>query len=335
MTNLRNINFRTEITPIKYDFKIDYKSNFMFIGSCFTENIGNKLKEAKFNIDINPFGILYNPISVANSLQFLIKEKTFKEDDIFYFNERWNSYYHHSKFSFTSKDETLNKINSQIKLSSKKLQNTDYLFITFGTSWVYELANTNNIVSNCHKVPAKEFKKRILSVSEIVKVYNNLITELKMFNKDLKIIFTISPVRHLKDGFSENMLSKSILKLAINNLVESYKNCYYFPSYEILIDDLRDYRFYEDDLLHPNKIAIDYIFNLLANSFFTDETFLIYKKIKKISQAKLHRPFNENSNEYSMFIQKNINNVEALFKKYDFLNLEEEYRFFKNKKSDI
>jgi len=335
MTNLKKINFRTEIKPFKYDFNIDYKSNLMFIGSCFTENIGNKLKEAKFNIDINPFGILYNPVSVANSLQFLIDKKTFKEDDIFYFNERWNSYYHHSKFSFTSKNETLSKINSQIKLSSKKLQNTDYLFITFGTSWVYELMNTKSIVSNCHKVPAKKFKKRILEVNEIVEIYREFIQKLQGFNKNLKIIFTISPIRHLKDGFSENMLSKSILKLAINEIIKCNDNCFYFPSYEILIDDLRDYRFYEDDLLHPNKIAIGYIFNFLANSFFTDETFVIYKKIKKISQAKLHRPFNENSNEYFKFIENNFNNIEELLKKYNFLNLEEEYSFFKNKKSDI
>ena len=334
MTSLKKINLRTEITPFSYNFNIDYKSNLIFIGSCFTENIGNILKDAKFNIDINPFGILYNPVSVANSLQFLIEEKTFNEDDIFYFNERWNSYYHHSKFSFTSKDDTLNNINQQIKLSAKNLQNANCIFITFGTSWVYELANTDNVVSNCHKVPAKEFKKRILELNEIIDVYNKLIQKLKAFNKGLKIIFTISPIRHLKDGFSENMLSKSILKLAINKIVNGNDNCYYFPSYEILIDDLRDYRFYEYDLLHPNKIAIDYIFIFLANSFFTEETLSIYKKIKKISQAKLHRPFNENSNEYSKFIKKNINNIEELLKKYNFLNLEEEYRFFK-KKSDI
>lgn len=335
MSKFKNINFRTEITHNKYDFDISYKSKLMFIGSCFTENIGNKLKLAKFNVDINPFGILYNPISVANSLNFLIEKKVFIEDDIFYFNERWNSYNHHGRFSLPDREETLNGINKQINSSSNNLQSSDLLIVTFGTSWIYELANTNKIVSNCHKVPSKEFRKRILDVNEITEIYYDLIRRLQNINENLKIIFTISPVRHLKDGFSENMLSKSILKLAINNLVSKYKNCYYFPSYEILIDDLRDYRFYENDLLHPNKIAIEYIFNFLGNSFFSEDTFKLYKKINKIIQAKYHRPFNETSVEYSKFIQKNINDIENLQKENTFLNLEEEYSFFKNKKSDI
>jgi len=335
MNKFKDINFRTKITDINYDLEIDYKSNLMFLGSCFTENIGNKLKEVKFNVDINPFGILYNPISVANSLNNLIEKKQFTEKDVFYFNERWNSYSHHSRFSNTNKKDTLKNINTRLNKSIDFLKHTDYLFITFGTSWIYELAKTNKVVSNCHKVPAKEFNKRILNVNEITEIYYDLIKSLQIINKNLKIIFTISPVRHLKDGFIENNISKSILRVAINNIIKSNSNCYYFPAYEILIDDLRDYRFYEDDLLHPNKTAVEYIFNFIGNSFFSEETFNLFNKIKKIVQAKLHLPFNSNSNEYFKFIKKNLNNIEAILEKNNYLDLSEEYKFFKNKKSDI
>lgn len=331
----KDINLRTKIPIQTYNFNIDYKSKLMFIGSCFTENIGNKLKNAKFNVNINPFGILYNPISVKNSLNILMQEKLFNESDIFFFNERWNSYFHHSNFSYPNKNKTLNNINLHIKASSKYLKETDILFITFGTSWVYELANTKQVVSNCHKVPAKEFNRKILEVNEITSEYFKLVDDLQKFNRNLKIIFTISPIRHIKDGLSENNLSKSILKIAINEIIKKKNNCYYFPAYEILIDDLRDYRFYEKDLLHPNNIAIEYIFNNLGNSFFSDETFTIYNEITKISQAKLHRPFNNKSSNYYNFIETNIHKIKKLQEKYNFLNLREDLDFFKNKKSDI
>lgn len=318
---MKQINFRTKIPPTKYNFDINYKSKIMFIGSCFTENIGQKLEETKFNIDINPFGIIYNPISVKNSLQNLIIKKVFKEEDLFYFNERWNSYSHHGKFAFPEQKETLKNINERINSSSLHLQTSDYLFVTFGTAWIYELASTKQVVSNCHKVPSKEFNKKILSVEEITKTYKQLLQSLNKFNPNLKVIFTISPVRHLKDGFSENNLSKSTLKLAINELVNSNKNCYYFPAYEIMIDDLRDYRFFNSDLLHPNQIAIDYIFNYFENSFFSEETIKIYSEINKIISAKKHKPFNPKSETYFKFIKKINEDVEELKNQYPFLNL--------------
>lgn len=328
MKELNTINFRTKIPNVIFDFNVSYKSKNMFIGSCFTENIGKKLKQAKFEVDINPFGIVYNPISVKNSLQNLIENKNFIEEDIFYFNERWNSYSHHGKFAFPNKEETLININARVKQSSINLQNTDYLFITFGTAWVYELAKTKQVVSNCHKVPAKEFKKRILTVSEIVKIYSQLLQKLEEFNPKIKLIFTISPVRHLKDGFSENNLSKSTLKLAINEIVNTNTNCFYFPAYEIMLDDLRDYRFYNSDLLHPNETAINYIFNYFAKSFFNEETTIICSEINKIISAKQHRPFNLKSDNYLKFKQKFIKKTEELIKQYSFLNLEDELSFF-------
>ncbi len=329
MLNSENINFRTVLKPIKYDFEINYKSTSMFIGSCFTENIGELLKENKFKIDINPFGILYNPVSVKNSIDILINEKQFSEQDIFYHNEQWHSFSHHSRFSNSEKELTLNEINKRISNSSEFLKNTDFLFITFGTSWVYENIESGDIVSNCHKLPAKKFKRRLLRSNEIIDIYLSLLNKLRVFNENIKIIFTISPVRHLKDGFSENNLSKSILRIAIEELISNNSNCYYFPAYELQIDDLRDYRFYESDMLHPNKLAIDYIFNFFKKSYFSDETFSVFKEIQMIIRAKKHRPFNSTSNDYKKFKQKNIELIQSLKSRYEFIDLKEELTFFK------
>ena len=331
MHELEKENFRTVIKPVKYNFDINYKSNLMFIGSCFTESIGEELKTSKFNIDINPFGILYNPISVKNSLNFLIENKRFSENDIFYFNERWHSFYHHSRFSASEKKQMLSSVNQRTEESSDLLKNADFLFITFGTAWVYEHRETDEIVSNCHKVPAKNFKRRILTIDEITNAYYALSEKIMKFNPDLKIIFTISPVRHLKDGFYENNLSKSVLRLAIDKLINVYSNCFYFPAYEILTDDLRDYRFYKSDLLHPNKTAVDYIFNFFKSSFISDDTLKILNEIRKIIRSKNHKPFNLNSEEYKKFVKSNIKSIEKLTDKYDYINLVEELVFFENK----
>ena len=331
MLNSKNINFRTVLKPIKFDFERYYKSSSMFIGSCFTENIGELLKENKFKIDINPFGILYNPVSVKNSIDILIDNRKLSEKDIFNHNEQWHSFSHHSRFSNTDKENTLNNINKRISDSSDFLKNTDYLFITFGTSWVYENIESGNIVSNCHKLPAKKFKRRLLKPGEIINIYLNLLNKISVFNKNLKIVFTISPIRHLKDGFSENNLSKSILRIAIEELISNNSNCYYFPAYELQVDDLRDYRFYESDMLHPNKLAIDYIFNFFKNSYFSVETFSIFHEIQKIIRAKEHKPFNSTSNEYKKFKQKNIENIKLLKSRYEFINLKEDFSFFNNK----
>ena len=331
MFNSENINFRTVLKPIKYDFEINYKSSSMFIGSCFTENIGELLKENKFKIDINPFGILYNPISVKKSIDILIDNCKFSEKNIFYHNEQWYSFLHHSRFSNTDKEYTLNSINKRISDSSEFLENTDYLFITFGTSWVYENIESGDIVSNCHKLPAKKFKRRLLKPDEIIDIYLSFLNKLKVFNKKIKVIFTISPVRHLKDGFSENNLSKSILRIAIEELISNNSNCYYFPAYELQIDDLRGYRFYESDMLHPNKLAIDYIFNFFKKSYFSDETFSVFKEIQKIIRAKKHRPFNSTSNDYKKFKQKNIELIISLNSRYKYIDFKEEVSFFNTK----
>ncbi len=320
--------FRTVFKPEPFDFKISYNSNMMFIGSCFTENIGNKLQELKFNVNINPFGIIYNPISVAKSLEFIIDNKQFKEEDLFFYNEYWHSFYHHGKYSETDKEKGLEMINSSLSNSFNFLKKTNFLFITFGTAMVYSHIKNDIIVANCHKIPAVEFEKRMLNESEIIKVYNNLIEKLRLINDKLKIIFSVSPVRHLKDGFSENFLSKSILRTAIEKIRQSDSDIYYFPAFEILNDDLRDYRFYDTDLVHPNDTAVNYIFDFFKKTFFSDETGIVLKKIQKIVSASKHRIFDKNTMQSRKFIANTLNDIDTLEKSYPFPDFEKEKEYF-------
>ncbi len=328
MKKKHQINFRTLIKPDKYPFIIDYNTPMMFAGSCFTESIGLELQKFKFNIDINPFGILYNPISIKKGLLFLCYSQQFAFDNLFYNNERWNSYYHHSRFSSPDKKNTLNNINKRILSSSEHLKKTKFLFITFGTAIVYENIKTSEIVSNCHKLPAKNFNKRMLTADEIIIEYIKLINCLEEITKDIKIIFTISPVRHISDGLTNNMYSKSILMTAIMQITEHFENAFYFPAYEIMIDDLRDYRFYTQDMLHPNKTAIDYIFDFFIKSFIGTKTYEIMDKIEQIIRAKNHRPFNKKAESFQIFLKKNISKINNLSIKYPNISFIDEKKYF-------
>ena len=230
--------FFTEVEIPDCPWKIDYQSGVMMMGSCFTENIGQKLADLKFNIDLNPFGILYNPVSLANSLRRLMQPRQFIASDLFFDQGSWNSFSHHSRFSGSDRDQVLNTINRQLEQSSLFLKSTRLLVITFGTAWVYEWIQNGQVVANCHKIPAKEFRRYRLTIDEIAKEYNELHTELLKFNPNIKMVFTVSPIRHWKDGAIENQLSKATLLLSINQLIKRPGKdlCYYFPSYEILMD---------------------------------------------------------------------------------------------------
>lgn len=322
--------FRTVFKPIPFNFNISYQSEILFTGSCFTENIGKKLNELKFNIYINPFGIIYNPISIVNSLNFILENKQFQKQDLFFYNEYWHSFFHHGKFSDKNKDKALQVINKQVNKTHNFIKNTDFLFITFGTARVYVLKKNGQIVANCHKLPASKFDKKCLTENEIVTVFNEFIGKLRIINKGIKIFFSVSPVRHLKDGFSENFLSKSILRTSIEKIKKKYSDVYYFPSYEILTDDLRDYRFYDKDLVHPNEIAEDYIFDFFSETFFSEKTIQISKEIKKILKAKNHRFFDINSQKTKEFISKQLREIEIIEKSYPFIDVNEEKEYFLN-----
>ncbi len=324
------MNFRTTIHIPPSENQLQHKDQLMLLGSCFTESIGERLLKAKFNVGVNPFGIQYNPLSVAQTFEELLEHKVYTEDNLFEHEGRWHSFMHHSRFSGNEKATTLSNINDSIQSAIGQLQVTKFLFITFGTAWVYELQEGGEIVSNCHKLPDKQFTRRRLSVEEIVSSYTSLIKQLQTnISINQQIIFTVSPIRHWKDGAHENNLSKSILLLAIDKLVQAFKNVSYFPSYELVLDDLRDYRFYTEDMLHPNSTAIDYIWSRFAEGYFSDETKSIAKEMEKLSKALAHSPFNKEGEEYHRFCVKQLDKIALAEKKYPAINFELEKQTYK------
>jgi len=301
--------FRTTFNISKSKSEIDHRCKLISLGSCFSENIGDKLSYYKFKVEINPFGILYNPESIANSLDMLLAQQEFNTHDLFEYKGQWNSFYHHSRFSNANKETCLNQINTAIQKATKVLNEADFLLITFGTSWVYEYKSTNKIVSNCHKLPEKEFKRHKLSVKVIVDRYLNLIEKLKKRNPNLNIVFTVSPIRHLKDGADHNQLSKATLILAVHELVNQFSNVYYFPSYEIMMDDLRDYRFYNEDMVHPSPQAINYIWEKFSETYISNTTVKLMVAIEKIKQAVNHRSFQPESNAHQNFLNATFSKI--------------------------
>lgn len=318
--------FITEINIPEFPFKMDYSKKMMLLGSCFTENIGSKLSDMKFPVDMNPFGIQYNPESIAQGLKILLKKRLFADDDLFVDKGIWNSYFHHSRFSGIDRKKVLSEINERIIFSHEFLKNTDFLVITFGTAWVYELKKTGLIVSNCHKVNAAEFKRFRLGVYEITETYKSIIEEILEINPEIKIIFTVSPIRHLKDGAVENQLSKATLLLAIDKLKNSFREniCNYFPAYEIMMDELRDYRFYATDMIHIGEPAVDHIFSRFSDSLFSKESHMLSLKIMQIRKNINHRPMNKYSGEYETFILNNIKEIEKLSSEYSSINFTNE-----------
>ena len=308
-------------TPVNIrisDFKINHQPAITLMGSCFAESIGEKLAYHKFNVQVNPFGIIYNPVSLAKSISRIIEHESYSEKEIIHFNEKWLSLDHHSSFSKPNKADCLNEINQSLMQAHDTIKESKTLIVTFGSAWAYEYKNFG-IVTNCHKIPAKEFTKRLLSVKEIIAVYEKLTQALKTFNPELKILFTVSPVRHSKDGLYENNLSKSTLHLAINNLVEQHQNCSYFPAYEIVVDELRDYRFYKDDLVHPTELAVNYVWEKFSDCYFSENTKQLNIEIAKIQSALAHKPFNTKSEKYKQFVSNTDKQIKELQSKFSFL----------------
>ncbi len=318
------IKLSTEVALQASKIKLSYRQKSMMMGSCFAESVGTKLDELCFPIEINPFGILYNPDSIANSLEILLSEKLFSATDLFYANNMWNSFYHHSRFSNANKEECLANINKRITKASKTLRESNLLFITFGTSMVYEYISSGQIVSNCHKLPSTNFRHYRLSPDGIVNRWIELIHIIHNVNADLNIVFTVSPLRHLKDGEHENQLNKSVLLIAVDEIIRRFadKRIFYFPSYEIVLDELRDYRFYSSDMIHLNEIAVNFIREKFSSVFITEEDMSIASEIEKLRKALDHKPLNRDSDEYRIFIEKQIEKVAQLKDKFSFLDLE-------------
>jgi hypothetical protein len=302
-------------------FSIHYNNRILFLGSCFATNIGLKLEKLKFNSVTNPFGVLYNPASIANSIDLLVNRKQFVEDDLIRDNDTWFSFYHHSSFSSPDKAECLNRINETLSVASEFLKDADILFITLGTSWIYRYKPTNQIVSNCHKIPAKEFNREFLEISESVEYLSTHVARLLQSKADIKIILTISPIRHWKDGAIENQRSKSALALAIKELEKMFSNVYYFPVYELFMDEMRDYRFYAADMLHPSNFAVEYVWEKFVETFFDKETIIQSSEIDKLVSMLNHRPMNGETESYKKFVaslKKSIAELKSKYPKIDF-----------------
>lgn len=295
---------------------IDYNSKVILLGSCFSDNIGKKLRYHKFQSVLNPFGILFHPKAIESVIKNAITKKEYTEEDVFFFNERWQSFTTHSKLSASSKEEALNQLNQASALINTALKSSTHIIITLGTSWVYRFLASGKIVANCHKVPQHKFKKELLPITEINKSLSSIISLVRKVNPNINFIFTISPVRHLRDGFIENQQSKSHLISALHQIIKNQKNIFYFPSYEIMMDELRDYRFYKEDMIHPNQIAINYIWEKFYENWLSDEAIDLKKQVIKIQRGLEHKPFNTDSNEYREFLSSLQKKIKALKKKY-------------------
>ncbi|MEL0457402.1 GSCFA domain-containing protein [Flavobacteriaceae bacterium SZ-1-7] len=287
---------------------IDYNSNVLLFGSCFTENIGGKLNYFKFQNLQNPFGILFHPKAIQNLISYAIEGKKYSEKDIFFHNEQWHCFDAHSRLSSSLKDDLFNELNNQIALTNKGIQKATHIIITLGTSWVYRFIESGTIVANCHKVPQKQFSKELLSVEEVAESLQGIIDSIKGVNPEATIIFTVSPVRHLKDGFVENTQSKSHLITAIHRVLNQEssngnRNSHYFPSYEIVMDELRDYRFYSEDMIHPNQTAVNYIWERFLQVWMSSKTLKIMEEVDTIQKGLQHKPFNVNSSVHQAFLQ--------------------------------
>ncbi|WP_010135114.1 GSCFA domain-containing protein [Ochrovirga pacifica] len=295
-------------TKIKFksqqENQIDHTSKILLLGSCFSENIGQQLDYFKFNTLINPFGVLFSPTAIEKVLADTISKKEYTKAEIVQHGEVFHSLHHHSDLSALSVDKVITNIHQAQGSCLSFLKETSHVIITLGTSWVYEYLKNKELVANCHKIPQTEFSKQILSVDEVIASLQRIVSLIQEVNPLTQIIFTVSPVRHTKDGLVENSLSKAHLLSSVATIVKKEKGVYYYGSYEIMLDDLRDYRFYEADLIHPNKVAIDYIWEQFSHVWISEKAQAYFKRIASVQQGKLHKPFHAGSKSHQEFLEK-------------------------------
>ncbi|WP_339918723.1 GSCFA domain-containing protein [uncultured Flavobacterium sp.] len=314
------MHFRTQIPIPKNTQPIDYNSKIISLGSCFAVNMSEILDYFKFQNSCNPFGILFHPPAIERLIAFAVSQKVFTEADIFFYNERWHCYDAHSDLSNPDPIALINDLNTIIQSTWKQLSEATDIIITYGTAWVYRNNENSAIVANCHKVPQKQFEKQLLSIEVIQKSIQNTIHLIQSINPEVKIIVTVSPVRHIKDGFVENQLSKSHLISAIHGAFSLQVSAFnYFPSYEIMMDELRDYRFYADDMLHPSQLAIDYIWKRFKETNISETALSIMEEVETIQKSLSHKPFNPDSESHQKFEAKLKDKIATLVSQYSFM----------------
>ncbi len=314
--------FRTEIQIPQASSQIEYSSKILSIGSCFALSIGGKLCEAKFEACVNPIGVLFNPLSICSTLERFEQRRLAKLDELQQGQSEWFHFDFHGSFSCVEPQQTLEKINHAVNLGHAALKQSDVIIITLGTVWIYQLAESGEVVANCHKEPSRRFTRRAMSVEEVV---HALAVQVEKYPSK-QFIFSVSPVRHLLDGLAENSLSKATLRVAISQIAERYSNASYFPAFEILMDDLRDYRFYADDMLHPSQKAIEYIWSKFCQSYISPSACTTMQSVETIIRAAAHRPFNVESNAHQEFCRKQL----ELIEKHPNINFGKESEYFRS-----
>jgi hypothetical protein len=331
MDLLINIDLKKLEPPIRYGDKI------MLVGSCFTEHIGNALSKLKFRVLQNPHGILFGPDAVCKSLKSYVENRCYQAEDLFQLNELWNSWDHHSRFSGIDKDKTINIINESQQKANQFLKQADWLIITLGSSYTYSLTSDatgsglyeGETVANCHRAPAQWFEKKMMELPSIIRLLENTMASIRQFNPDIRIIYTISPVRHIRDGVVENNRSKARLIEAVHQVIHNNSFTYYFPAYELVIDVLRDYRFYDIDLVHPNYPATEFVLEKFSECCIDENSRLLMEEIRRIVTARKHRPFQPDTEAHRKFLQSHYEKTKALQEKHSFLDLKEELEYFK------
>jgi len=329
-----NMKFRLECDVRRPAETIRLGQQLFLIGSCFTENIGEKLRRHKFTVMENPAGILFNPVSVAETLTACIENRKVTTADLFELNEGWHSWKHHSRFSDITAAGAVEKINTATEAAHRFLKTADHIMITLGSAWIYTLtagaanAKAGAVAANNHKAPAAWFQRRLMSIEEVLQVLDNLIHRLLIFNPGLQIMFTISPVRHAREGLVENNRSKAVLISAVHHLVDKFDRLYYFPAYELVIDDLRDYRFYAEDLVHPNYFATQYVWEKFTAACIAEESRRTMEEIAAIRAAFTHKPFHAGSAQHRKFLNDFFRRTQDLLQRFPFLDFEEELRYF-------
>jgi len=322
------MNFLLDLNIEPLPIGIDHKDSIMLIGSCFTEHIADRLSKYKFQINSNPNGILFNPLSVANSLNSYTQNIQYTHNNLFLLNELWNSWDHHTNFSHPNQEQALQLINNSQSAAHLFIKNANWLIITLGSAFQYHLSENQKAVANNHRAPAQWFRKELLSIATIVNALQNSITQARQLNPALKVIFTISPVRHIRDGVIANNRSKARLLEAVHTLCENLQSTYYFPAYELVIDILRDYRFYDIDFVHPNYQATQFVWEQFCKSFINNPTQVLMEQLHEIITAANHKPRFPETDAHRNFKTNQINKINQLLSLHPHLNFTTELSKF-------
>ena len=316
------------LTPVERPARrpcIDYPHRLMLLGSCFATHIGARLQESRFRCDVNPYGVLYNPLSISTALREMLAGKVYTPDDLYEHQGLWHSPMHHGDFSAASAGDALWKINLRLEQAARQLDGLDFLLLTWGTAWVYEDRETGRVVGNCHKLPEACFRRRRLSVEEIVADTASLLSVMLARNDRLQVVLTVSPIRHVRDGLHDNQLSKATLLLAAEQVRTAFPDrVFYFPAYELLLDELRDYRFYADDLVHPSDLAVRYVWERFIEWCLSPDARRVMAEVEDIRKALAHRPLHPESEEYKRFLGQIVLKIERLNGKYPYFDLQNE-----------